>query len=277
VFDIQVAIPRQPRATPFNFCVSSVKPVFGPATPPASCPTMAGNPVCGPQDMIYGLGNYAIQNNVNNSLTGQCIHATSSGNCAAFSVSFSNFGVTGTGPSSYPSAIYGWHNGAFYGAYQSARRLNQITTVNSSWTFSPPSGTQWDAAYDIWLDSANADPNTPITTTTELMIWLNWQTANPNATGPATTTAQLGGETWVVYQSRNPGWNYVAYRRTNKSNAAFNGDLMQFFNDAADRGYLQAKTSATRDYLLGVEAGFEVWGPNFGGTAGTTNFSATAN
>jgi hypothetical protein len=280
IYDVQLFIPRQVTAVPYNFCITELKPILGPVSPPNSCGALAavGNPVCGFQDVVTEVGTYAVQNNINGTMTGQCVQATSGGTCGGFTATFSNFGGGGNNPSSYPSIIYGWQNGSFYGGYLAAKKLSQINTVMTSWSFTPPSGNEWDAAYDIWLDASNPDPPKPAATSTELMVWLNFTQNQPMPNGGAAkaTNVPIAGANWDVYQG-NIGWNYVAYKRTATTSSFQNVDLMLFFNDAATRGYIQGKTSGSPAYLLGVQAGFEVWGPNQGGTASTTTFSVAAN
>jgi hypothetical protein len=61
-------------AEPYGFCVTAVRPILAAATP--ACGSVSGT-VCGVQDVAEGVGDYAVQNNTNGNLTGQCVRAAS--------------------------------------------------------------------------------------------------------------------------------------------------------------------------------------------------------
>ena len=75
-------------------------------------------------------------------------------------------------------------------------------------------------------------------------------------------TVNLASATYEVWTGTvTPGgWKYIAYRRSPGSSSAVNFDLKQFVMDAASRNQV-----SSNDYLLGVQAGFEIW--QSGGTA----------
>jgi hypothetical protein len=286
IADVQVFVPQQPNiAVPFNFCITEMKPLLAAPAIPGACGAgvALGNLVCGVQDIIGGVGNYAVQNNIS-PIGIECIQALRGGaTCAGFNVSFNNFGAGGNAPSSYPSIIYGWQHGAFYGGLTAARRLSGITgTVTTSWTFTPPSS-NYDAAYDIWLHPTATNPANA-GGGVELMVWLNWSGKQPigapkagNAGAPGSKAVGTAPGVWEVWTGQGGDgtntWQVLSYRRPAGStqSSITSLDLMQFFTDAATEGVGLNNTWN----LLGVQAGFEVWGPNQGGTAGTSSFSVT--
>jgi cellulose 1,4-beta-cellobiosidase len=274
LYDIQLAIPAS-AAVNYNFCITELRPIrAGTVTPPTSCetPTSYGPAVCGPQDLLGEVGAYAVQNNLNGASLAQCVEALVGGTCGGFTVTYpADFGFGGFSPSSYPSIIYGWQAGAFYGAYQEAKQLSAIHAIPTSWQFTAPASGKWDAAYDIWFSPAPA----PATANggVELMIWPDWGTAQPAGSMTGTVTIGATGS-WEVWKSSitmgDATWQYIAYRRNPGSTAALSFDILSFADDALGEGV--GLTSS--EYLLGIQAGFEVWNAPAGTTMGTTSFSA---
>jgi hypothetical protein len=51
-------------------------------------------------------------------------------------------------PASYPPILDGWHYGKWTGSYgkANAKAISALTSVASSWAFTPPAGQTWDIA-----------------------------------------------------------------------------------------------------------------------------------
>jgi hypothetical protein len=81
--------------------------------------------------------------------------------------------------------------------------------------------------------------------------------------------------TFEIWTGTVSTWNYIAYRRAPGSSTAIsNMNLMQFFNDARTRSVNLQTTS----YLLGVQAGYEIWNQPAGETnVKTSSFSVSVN
>jgi cellulose 1,4-beta-cellobiosidase len=275
IYDVQLAVPVNATAVNYNYCISSLKPITaGTSTAPTGACAGYGSMFCGTQDLLGGMGNYAVQNNINMGAPGtQCLQATAGNDCAGFTATLTGFGSNGTTPSSYPSVIYGWQAGSFYGAYQTAKTVTSILnggSATTSWNFTAPTGGKWDAAYDIWFSPQAAPPTAA--GGLELMIWPNYggmaQPVGTNVLGGNATTT-IGGAPYEVWTGTVSTWKYIAYRRQPGSGTAIsNMDLKPFFMDAVNRGSLQNAW-----YLLGIQAGFEIWQGS--GTASTTSFSAS--
>jgi hypothetical protein len=248
---------------PYGFCVTAIRPILAGASPTCG---LASGTICGVQDIAEEVGDYAIQNNTNGNLTGQCIRAASTGTCgAAFDVTFpsGSFGNGGNTPSSFPSVIYGWQNGVFYGSYQTPVRVSAIQEVPTTWSYTAPGGT-YDAAYDVWF---GAGP-TGLTPTTELMIWVG--DSGPQPAGSDTNRAvSIGGGSWEVWKGTVSSWPYLAYRAKSPSAAAtVSLDLAAFIKDAVANEGLPSTS-----YLWGLQAGFEIYRAS--GTFSTTAFSVS--
>jgi cellulose 1,4-beta-cellobiosidase len=281
IYDMQLGIPGSTAASyTYNYCITAVKPILGPATAPTACGTLAayGNPVCGAQDLLGEVGAYGVQNNINGT-TGQCVQAMAGGTCGGFSVSFNGtFGNAGSNsPFSYPSSIYGWQAGSFYGPYRTAKQLSAINSIPTIWTFTTPSGGKWDASYDIWFSpqAAPATANGGL----ELMIWPNYGGgAQPSGTMVGTKTIGTTG-TWEVWVNHMltvgaNSWQYIAYRKNPGSSVTLNFNIKDFATDAINN---EGVGITTGWYFLGAQAGFEVWNESQGATMSTSSFTAAVN
>jgi cellulose 1,4-beta-cellobiosidase len=277
IYDVQLAIPASAAVT-YDYCITELKPILaGAVTAPTACatPVAYGNPVCGPQDLLGEVGAYAVQNNVNGTGTAQCVQALAGGTCGGFAVTFpdGSFGSGGNSPSSYPSIVYGWQAGSFYGGYRTAKQLSAINSIPTMWQFTTPAGGKWDAAYDIWFSPQAA----PVTANggLELMVWPNYG-GGAQPSGSMTSTVTIGSTgSWEVWKSSitvgSATWQYIAYRKQPGSSASLSFDVKSFANDAVTENVGLSNSS----YLLGVQAGFEIWSASQGATIGTTSFSAS--
>jgi hypothetical protein len=269
IYDVQVELPGQAGSINYNFCVTSIKPLFSvDAGVPGTCSSMVaiGSPNCTNQDIVRGV-DYGIQNNMFGSNAGQCTQALQGGTCAGFTTTFTNgsFGNGGNMPSSYPSVIYGWQNGTYFGTYQAsnAKMLSQITSANASWQYSVPGGT-YDAAYDTWLG-----PSTTGTPGLELMVWLGYSGVQP-AGSNTNKTLVVGGTTYEVWTGQVNTWKYLAYRsKTPSGSANVSFDLNTFFKDSLNQGV----GAANNWYLMGIQAGFEIYSES--GTLTTNSFNVS--
>jgi hypothetical protein len=273
IYDVQVELPGQAASVNYNFCVTSIKPLFSvDAGVPGTCSSMVaiGSPNCTNQDIVRGV-DYGIQNNMFGSNAGQCTQAMQGGTCAGFATTFTNgsFGNGGNVPSSYPSVIYGWQNGTYFGTYQAsnAKMLSKINSANTSWQYSVPGGT-YDAAYDTWLG-----PSTTATPGLELMVWLGYGGGIQPAGSQVKTAISIPNVsgTWDVWKGTVGSWQYLAYRTTAPSGSAnVSFDLNKFFQDALNN---QSVGLSASSYLMGIQAGFEIYSES--GTLTTNSFSVS--
>ena len=259
IFDMQIqVVGGGPEAgAPYDFCIASVTPVGEDGgVIVGDMPSPYGSQVCGRYDTI-ALGNqYTIQNNVwnDNTAGSQCISALwNNGDTAGFVVSPSGISIDAEiGPASYPSIVLGWHYGQFHGSYTSPRALSSLTSIPSAWSYTVPTGSEsYNVSYDLWIHS-NAGAQDP-QGSLELMIWTNHRDTVPigSIVAPSIT---VGGASWEVWYGQNSrGWNTVSY--VNIANpTSISLDVAEFINEAITRGYASGS-----DYLLGVQAGFEIW------------------
>jgi hypothetical protein len=168
------------------------------------------------------------------------------------------FQAPNNGPGSFPAVISGWGPGEagvqFYGPYKTAKKISQLTSVKSNWTFTM--GASGDAVYDVWFSNASAAPPVP---GIELMIWIGNKDKMPIGSVP-NGAAALSGRTPYV-GTNGTGQQVVSYWVPTGTNGSpvSNFDLLAYFKDAVGK-----YAGITNDsYLLGVQTGFEVYSGNW--------------
>ncbi len=199
-------------------------------------------------------GNYMVQNNIWNAINGASQTVTAYRGAGANAVAFQvrpNISVSSDEPASYPSVVYGWHYGTFYGGYSSARKISAIGAMPSVFEYCAPADGSYDVSYDVWIhDQPTASE--PGGGSTELMIWIGTRDATP--IGDEVDSVSIGGANWEVWYGGNAGgWQTLSYRRVTNTQAV-DFDLMDFVLDGVSRSYYSSS-----DYVLGIEAGFEIW------------------
>jgi hypothetical protein len=120
-------------------------------------------------------------------------------------------------------------------------------------------------SFDIWFSPTNAAKDS--TGTLELMIWASSGGGATPAGTRQSGMATIDGAEYAVYYAPQLGpsanWSYLAYQSSSSGGGSFAHDLHKFFADAQQRGYLNGSW-----YLLGIQAGFEIWQ---GGSGFATN------
>jgi len=279
---IQVAADQAKAGQSFDLCVTGIKPVVegggsggsgggggGTGCKANSVGTVSAN------TGLQGLGpNYGYQNNVNNLGSGsQSVTGYYGSTCAALSVMTSGISSNNNAPASYPSIVDGWHWGNWAGSYTkgNAKAVSALTSVTSSWAFTPPAGPKWDVAYDMWV-AQSTGISAPDGNTLEVMVWLDYSTASTtNPIGDKlTSSVMVAGTSWEIWYGATGSWHTVTYRRTPGTGPVTNLDLLTFLKDAVTRG-----TGATSWNLLSVQAGFELFNATSGGSI--DSYSATIN
>ncbi len=259
LYDIQIQVVGGEDAANYNFCVESITPITDGSAPVQPVPnggsvTAFGSEQCGNFAGIDGVGPYWVQNNAYGGAT-HCVTALwDQGNTGGFLLSNVNSNVAvGGAPGSYPSIVYGWHvDGSFHGGYTGARQLNAIASIPSTGSFTVPGAGRYNMSFDNWIKNSATSPDDQ--GTLEQMIWLNQRETTP--IGSVVGTVEIGGQQWEVWYGPNEGFNTVSYIRATNT-TSWNFDLKPFMDDTVTRGY-----AAAGDYLLGIQAGFEIWEAN---------------
>jgi hypothetical protein len=208
-------------------------------------------------------GDYMIQANEWNSSAQQCI--TYNGG-TSWTVSTANFNLSGGAPATYPSIFKGCHWGLCTGNSGFPIQMSKLGSATTSWSTNQPGSGAYDVSYDIWFNSAPTTSGQP--DGTEVMIWINSR-GGVSPFGSQTATTNVDGMNWKVWTGRQTSWNIISYVLNPGATSVSNLDLKALFNDAVSRGSINPS-----NYLIDVEAGFEIWQGGQG--LGTNSFSVSA-
>jgi len=193
-------------------------------------------------------GIYNFQMNEYDSSLNECVDISGLG-FTVTTASFSN--STDGSPAEYTSLYRGCHWGVCTSSNPFPIQVSNIASATSSVSITQPSGSQNDAAYDIWFNQTSTTSGQP--NGTEIMIWINHQGA-PQPFGSDVATATIDGASYQVWTGRQTSWNIVSYVATTPVTSVTNLNLLPFFADAVSRGSLESAW-----YLIDVEYGFEIW------------------
>ncbi|ACU72507.1 cellulose-binding family II [Catenulispora acidiphila DSM 44928] len=209
-------------------------------------------------------GDYTIQANEWNSSAQQCL--TYNG-ATAWTVSTANFNLGGSGaPATYPSIFKGCHWGLCTSNNPFPIQMSKLGSAVSSWDTTQPSSGAYDVAYDIWFNSSPTATGQP--DGTEVMIWMNSR-GGVQPFGSQTGNTTVAGHNWNVWTGQQSSWKIISYVLNPGATSLSNLDLKAMFQDAVSRGSINPS-----NYLLDVEAGFEIWQGGQG--LGTNSFSVSA-
>ena len=191
-------------------------------------------------------GLYNFQMNEWDSSLQECVNISGLG----FTITTADFtNATNGAPATYTSIYRGCHWGNCTTSNPFPIEESNIASASTSVSITQPSGSQNDAAYDIWFNQTSTTSGQP--NGTEIMIWINHQGA-PQPYGSEVATTTIDGASYNVWTG-NEGWNVISYVATSPVTSA-SLNLLPFFADAVSRGSLE-----TTWYLIDVEYGFEIW------------------
>ena len=192
---------------------------------------------------------YVVQNNVWGADTAQVLSVDPK--TGAFSVITSDHDKPTNGaPASYASIFRGSHWGNVTTKSGLPLQFAKIASVPSTWKITSIDSGAWDAAYDIWFNKTATTSGQP--DGAEVMIWINHR-GGIRPAGSKVATVTIDGIAWDLWAADFSGWKYIAYVAATPTDAV-SLDLKDFFTDSASRGWILPNW-----YLIGVEAGFELW------------------
>ncbi len=196
-------------------------------------------------------GAYEVENNEWNSSASECI--TTDGN-ADFTVANSSINLSGGAPGGLSRDLQSCHWGACTANSGLPVRVGAMTLswVTTSWNTSQPGGGAYDVAYDIWYNSAattNGQPDAE-----EMMIWISHTGGVEPARSVVANNVSIGRNTYTVWEDRMSSWNDVSYVLNSGTTSVTNLDVDLLAADSVQRGYMN-----NSDYLIDLEAGFELW------------------
>lgn len=235
--------------------VASAVPAVAAPAPHASTSTCSGSGT-------IAAGDYLIQANEWNSSLQQCITYTGG---TAWSMTTANFNTSGGAPATYPSIYKGCHWGLCTSNSGMPIQMSNLGSAVSSWSTTQPSSGAYDVSYDIWFNSTPTTSGQP--DGTEVMIWLNSR-GGVQPFGSQTATTSVDGLNWNVWTGQQTSWKIISYVLNPGATSVSNLNLKALFQDAVARGSINPS-----DYLIDVEAGYEIWQGGLG--LGTNSFSVT--
>jgi endoglucanase len=221
----------------------------------------AATTLCNSQSASVAGGAYTVENNEWNSSASECV--STDGN-ADFSVANSAINLPTNGaPGGYPAIYKGCHWGACSTNSGLPIQVGAMTPgeVTTSWNTTQTYTGAYDVAYDIWYNQAPTTSGQP--NAEEMMIWINHYGGVQPAGSVVASNVSIGGNTYTVWESRASTWNVVSYVMNSGTTSVSNLDVDLLAADSVTRGYM-----TNSDYLIDLEAGFEIWQ---GGTGLATN------
>ena len=218
--------------------------------------------LCGSTDRrLVDGARYGVLNNVWGATTPQCIRVRG----RSFTVGETGHVKPPNGPNAAnPTMFVGCHFGACTRGSGLPRKVSALERVTSDWRTTQPRTGTWNVAYDMWLHPDAHAPN-PVGGA-EVMVWLNSTGGVQPGGWMVARKVRIDGATWNVWYWPT-AWQTVSYQRTSPVTSVDDLDLSAFLDDAARR-YLDRSW-----YLIGVEAGFELWQGGKG--LATRSFSVT--
>ena len=151
--------------------------------------------------------------------------------------SYSNWGVYSTQPST--SGVKAYPNASL----PVGKAINSLANATSSFNVTVPSSGNFEAAYDIWLNSSSY----------EIMVWVD-KVGNVGPLGSSIGNLTIDSNTWTVYvgnNGSNPVYSFV--RTSNESSGSVNIlDLLKWMENS--KGYFSNPTLST------IQFGFEISG-----------------
>jgi hypothetical protein len=208
--------------------------------------------LCGSTDSTPVAGGaYQVMNNEWNSSAPECI--STDGN-ADFTVVNSSISNNGGAPGGYPAIYKGCHWGVCTSNSGLPVQVSAMTPgeVTTNWSTTQPSSGAYDVAYDIWYNQTPTTSGQP--NAEEMMIWLNHTSGIQPAGSVVASNVSIGGHTYNIWEDRMSSWNDVSYEMTSPATSVSNLDIDLLAADSVSRGYM-----TDSDYLISVEAGFELW------------------
>jgi hypothetical protein len=223
-------------------------------------PALAATTLCNSQTAAVAGGAYTVQNNEWNSSAPECVTTDGNADFTVANTSISN--AVGGAPGGYPSIYKGCHWGACTSNSGLPIPVSSMTPgeVTTSWSTTQTSGA-YDVAYDIWYNQTPTTSGQP--NAEEMMIWINHAGGVQPFGSVVASNVSIGGRTYTIWEGRMSIWNVVSYVLNTGTTSVSNLDVDLLAADSVNRGYM-----TNSDYLIDLEAGFEIWN---GGTGLATN------
>jgi Glycosyl hydrolase family 12/Ricin-type beta-trefoil lectin domain len=212
----------------------------------------AATTLCNSQTASVAGGAYIVENNEWNSSASECVATDGNADFTVANSSISN--AAGGAPGGYPAIYKGCHWGACTSNSGLPIQVGSLTPgkVTTNWTTTQTGAGAYDVAYDIWYNQSPTTSGQP--NAEEMMIWLNDNGGVEPAGSVVATNVSLGGHTYNIWEDQMSTWKDVSYVMTSGTTSVSNLDVGILAADSVSRGYM-----TDSDYLIDLEAGFELW------------------
>lgn len=262
----------------YDFCLNDIGPdsVTGRGT--GSVVASCGNTVSwstgtlsGTQDAQSSGNTYRAQANFWNPVNGTFSMSLLPG--AGFKMDTQSCNTTTSSPCSFPSIYIGVDGSGDRSTGPLPKVASTITSIPTCMGWSSggtPKTDEYNVSFDVWFNS-----NGQATEAEEfLMIWYrDPQSFQPAGMFPAANGVVVGGQTWTLWHGPNhQGRKTTSFVAPNgiADGMAYQFDLMDFINEAAERGYITKSKN-----LIAIMGGLEIWGGGQG--ASITGFKTEVN
>ena len=212
----------------------------------------AASTLCNSQTASVAGGAYTVENNEWNSSASECVSTDGNADFTVANSAISN--PTGGAPGGYPAIYKGCHWGDCTSNSGLPIEVGSLTPgkVTTSWTTTQTHAGAYDVAYDIWYNQTPTTSGQP--NAEEMMIWLNDNGGVEPAGSVVATNVTLGGHTYNIWEDQMSTWKDVSYVMTSGTTSVSDLDVGILAADSVSRGYM-----TDSDYLIDLEAGFELW------------------
>jgi hypothetical protein len=247
----------------FDFCLNDIGPdsVMGRGT--GSVVASCGNSVTwspmtlsGTQDAQSSGNAYRAQANFWNPVNGSFSMSLLPG--AGFKLDTQSCTTTTASPCSFPSIYIGVDGSGDRSTGALPKVTSSITSIPTCMGWSSggtPKTDEYNVSFDVWFNS-----NAQASEAEEfLMIWYRDPPSfQPAGMFPVQNGVVVGGQTWTLWHGPNhqnrKTTSFVAPNGI-ADGMAYQFDLMDFINEAAERGYITKSKN-----LIAIMGGLEVWG-----------------
>ncbi|PRY40385.1 cellulose binding domain-containing protein [Umezawaea tangerina] len=218
-----------------------------PSGPAASATTTQ---LCGKDDIAPAGGkDYLALNNVWGADTEQCVGVGDQ----SLKVERAEHDRPPNGaPAASPALVKGCHFGVCSDNSGLPVQVSRMPEITSDLVGTAGEGGTYNAAYAVWFHSRPAVDGPP--DGAEMAIWLR-SNGDVRPSGVMVAGAMpIAGASWDVWFEKADGRNRVVYERVGDVTSVKGLDIRAFTKDAQTRGWIKPEW-----YLIGVEAGFNLW------------------
>jgi cellulose binding protein with CBM2 domain/glycosyl hydrolase family 12 len=210
----------------------------------------AGTQLCGRTDFAPAGGeDYLAGTNVTGAGGAQCV--TVSDQALRVDSAEHDRPVSGP-PAASPSLLKGCHLDVCSANSGLPVQVSRMPELTSDLVTTPAEDGDYASAYTAWFHSKPATEG--VVDGAELVIWLR---GNGDARPAGLMVAggmPISGASWDVWFEKAQGRNRITYERVGDADSVRDLDIRAFGKDALNRAWVKPDW-----YLIGVEAGFDLW------------------